>query len=107
MVDKDSKLILIVDDCPDDIHHKLSEIMNRTSSKSIVITIGVETVSYGSNNNLVVELQRASDDLIDHISKAINKNINNQNSSLIKELSQGFPRMAIRIGRSSSEPSDN
>ena len=90
-----SRALLIVDDCPDPIHTKLSEIVQRDGSSCHLITIGVETKAQGARRNLIVELNAASNELIGHIAEATNKQVSDRNSSLIRELSQGFPRMAV------------
>ncbi|MGK0544359.1 hypothetical protein ACSEE7_02520 [Halomonas cupida] len=90
-----SRALIIVDDCPDPIHTKLSEAVHRDGSHVHLITIGVETKSLGARRNLIIELKAASDELINHIAEATNKQVSKKNSSLIRELSQGFPRMAV------------
>lgn len=99
IADSGSQALIIVDDCPDAIHTKLTEIVQRDGSRCLLLTIGVETKAGGMRGNLVVELKAAPDELIDHISEAINKEVSKKNSSLIRELSQGFPRMAVYASR--------
>ena len=86
---------MIVDDCPDPIHIKLSEIVQRDGSCCHLITIGVETKAQGARGNLIIELNAASNELIGQIAEAINMQVSERNFSLIRELSQGFPRMAV------------
>lgn len=93
--DTGSRALLIVDDCPDHIHTKLSEAAHRDSSRCHLITIGVSTKSQGMRRNLFVELNAASNELIGRIAEATNKQVSEKNALLIRELSQGFPRMAI------------
>lgn len=93
--DSGSKAVFIVDDCPDEIHVKLSEIIHRVGSRCLLITLGVETRAYGVNKNLIIQLNAASDELINHIGEATNKEISDKNAALIRDLSQGYPKMAI------------
>jgi hypothetical protein len=95
IADTGSRALLIVDDCPDPIHIKLSEIVQRDGSCCHLITIGVETKAQGARRNLIIELNAASNELIGHIAEAVNMQVSERNSSLIRELSQGFPRMAV------------
>lgn len=95
IADSGSRALLIVDDCPDSIHVKLSAIVRRDGSHCHLITIGVETKAQGTPRNLIVELDSASDELIGHIAEATNKQVSDRNLPLIIELSQGFPRMAV------------
>ncbi|MDY0282110.1 MAG: hypothetical protein RBR35_16310 [Salinivirgaceae bacterium] len=95
IVDSGSSALLIVDDCPDFIHTKLSETVHRDGSRCHLITLGVETKVQGLRHNLIVELNAASNELIAHIAEATNKQESKKNASLIRDLSQGFPRMAV------------
>ena len=90
-----SRTLLIVDDCPDNIHTKLCEIMRQSGSQAAFISIAVEGNSQGLEENLVVQLQPAPDNLIDKITKTVNDDLSNRHSALIRELSQGYPRMAV------------
>lgn len=95
IADTGSRTLLIVDDCPDPIHTKLSETVHRDGSRCQLITIGVETKAHGLRRNLIVELNAASNELIGQIAEATNKQVSEKNASLIRDLSQGFPRMAV------------
>jgi hypothetical protein len=99
IADTGSRTLLIVDDCPDPIHTKLSETVHRDGSRCHLITIGVETKAQGMRRNLIIELNAASNELIGHIAEATNKQVSEKNASLIRDLSQGFPRMAVFASR--------
>ena len=99
IADTGSRALLIVDDCPDKIHTKLSDTVHRDGSYCHLITIGVETKAQGTRRNLIVELNAASNELIDQIAEVTNKQVSEKNASLIRELSQGFPRMAVFASR--------
>lgn len=86
---------LVVDDCPDEIHQELHEITQGQDSKLHIITLDVETRTEGVNGNLVIELIKASDELIDRITRSVNSDISDVDVSYVRELSQGFPSMAI------------
>lgn len=95
IADTSSRALLIVDDCPDPVHTKLSEIVHRDGSHCHLITIGVETKAQGMRRNLIIELNAASNELIGQVAEATNKQVSEKNASLIRDLSQGFPRMAV------------
>ncbi len=99
IADTGSRALLIVDDCPDPIHAKLSESVRRDGSCCHLVTIGVETKAQGMRRNLIIELNAASNELIGHIAEATNKQVSEKNASLIRDLSQGFPRMAVFASR--------
>ncbi len=99
IADTGSRALFIVDDCPDAIHTRLSETVHREGSRCLLMTIGVETKTQGIRRNLVVEINAASNELIDNIAEATNKDVGNKNASLIRDLSQGFPRMAVFASR--------
>lgn len=97
--DTGSRALLIVDDCPDPVHIKLSETVHRDGSHCHLITIGVETKALGIRRNLIVKLKAASNELINYIAEATNKQVSKKNASIIRDLSQGFPRMAVFASR--------
>ena len=86
---------LVVDDCPDETHQELHKITRRQDSKLRIITLDVETRTEGVNGNLVIELIAVSDELIDLITRSVAPNISHVDVSYVRELSQGFPSMAI------------
>lgn len=99
IADTGSRALLVVDDCPDQVHTKLSDTVHRDGSHCHLLTIGVETKAHGMRRNLMVELNAASNELIDHIAGVTNKQVSEKNASLIRDLSQGFPRMAVFASR--------
>lgn len=99
IVDSGSRAILIVDDCPNPIHTRLSEIAHRQGSKCSVITIGVESKAQSMRRNLVVKLTPASDEHIVDIACAVHERAKGRNATLVRDLAQGFPRMAVFAAR--------
>ncbi len=99
IADTGSRALLVVDDCPDAVHTRLSEIVHRQGSHCLLMTIGVETKAHGRRRNLIIELNAASNELIGHIAEATNKKVSDKNAALIRELSQGFPGMAVLASR--------
>ncbi|MCG8017937.1 MAG: hypothetical protein JAY97_17155 [Candidatus Thiodiazotropha sp. 'RUGA'] len=99
ITDTSSRVLLIVDDCPDSVHTKLSETVHRDGSQCHLISIGVETKAQGVRRNLIVEINPASNEMIDQIAIATNKQVSEKNAMLIRDLSHGFPRMAVFASR--------
>jgi len=97
-----SNCILVVDDCPDDIHYRLSEIVNRPESKCKLITINVEAKLQDTTKCLGIELAAAPDEIINGIINSIMPEVVRQNGSIIRDLSKGFPRMAVLAARAFS-----
>lgn len=95
IADSGSRSLLVVDDCPDILHGRLNDAINRDGANCKLITIGVETKSESLRKSITVQLTPAADDLIEGIAGAVNSQIGQFNSSFIRELSQGFPRMAV------------
>ena len=92
---RENPALIIVDDCPSDQHTELMDIVNRKGSRTRLITIGVESKTDSVDENLVIRLQPAADDLIDGIAASINEQESQKNTQLIRDISQGFPRMAV------------
>lgn len=98
-----SRCILVVDDCPDEIHTRLWEAMARGSANAILITVGVETKSHAFDRNLVIEVRAASDQLIEGIARDIFGEETTSDALFVRELAQGFPSMALLAARASKD----
>jgi hypothetical protein len=95
LVKSESFALLVVDECPDEIHTKLKNIVQRADSHLRLITIDVETKLSRSLQTLFVKLLPARDELISSIAKVIKPELSAQDIGLIQKLSKGFPRMAV------------
>tara|TARA_R110001583_G_scaffold193240_1_gene361230 strand:+ start:199 stop:4095 length:3897 start_codon:yes stop_codon:yes gene_type:complete len=90
-----SPVVFVVDDCPDEVHQKILRAIDRKDSNCRVVTIGVETATDGAKQNLVLELTKASDELIDSIVACLVGDLPYTENDVIRQLAAGFPRMAI------------
>ena len=70
-----SGAILVVDECPDQIHYKLAGIAQRAGSCLRVVTIDVETRIEQSENTLTIRLEPAAKEMISAIAKAVDPKI--------------------------------
>jgi hypothetical protein len=88
--------ILVVDDCPDDLHLKLklADITRRAGSRLRLVTIDVETKVQDSKT-LVIRLEPASDKTIGSIVNAVAPSLIPSDSRFIQEFAKGFPKMAV------------
>ncbi len=98
-----SPVILVVDDCPDNIHSRLANIAQCAGSELRLVTVDVETRIPGANDTLIINLEPAPDELIGNIAKSVSPMLSDVDSQFIQELANGFPRMAVlaaqRAGR--------
>ena len=92
-----SSALLLVDDCSRELAAKLYEIATNQESQLRIITIGndnqpVETTT-GSCLNISIDI--ADNEFIDGIIRSRYPNIDNSVIQLIRELSGGYPRIAV------------
>ncbi|MCS6292671.1 MAG: hypothetical protein H8J66_06305 [Nitrospira sp.] len=99
IADSAGPAILVVDECPDDLHMKLAAITCRAGSRLRLVTIDVETKIQDSQNSLVIRFEPASDKTIGSIAKAVAPRLSDADSSRIQELAKGFPKMAVLAAR--------
>lgn len=95
IADTGSASILIVDECPDQLHIKLAGIAQRADANLRAVTIDVETRVVQSSETLAIRLEPASGELISEIVKGVNSEIDDAGIRLIQDLARGFPQMAV------------
>jgi len=95
IADSGSPTILVVDECPDEMHSKLTALAQRVGSSLRLVTIDVETKFIQSKETVVISLEPASDEQIGEIARAVAPTINDSDSRFIEQLAQGCPRMAV------------
>jgi hypothetical protein len=87
--------ILVVDECPDETHSRLALIAQRVGSELRLVAIDVETRIRRAKQTLLIRLEPAPDELIGSIAKAIAPTLDDSDARFIRELANGFPRMAV------------
>jgi hypothetical protein len=87
--------ILVVDECPDDLHSKLASIVRRTNSRLRLITLDIETKVLQAPGTLSIRVEKADEKLIKDIANGVAPNLTDKDKSFIAELAEGFPRMAV------------
>ncbi|MDR9779598.1 hypothetical protein [Rhizobium redzepovicii] len=95
IADSGSNVILVVDDCPDDVHRKLADSAGRAGSQLRLITINVETKFTNAKGTITLRLERADDANIEAIAKSAAPALRDADSRFIAELANGFPQMAV------------
>lgn len=106
LADGGAPTILVVDDCPDDVHRDLAAKSRRSGSLLRVITTDVETRSQSSAQNLVIEVGAASTKIVEDIAKQVAPAISGSNVGFVRDLADGFPRMALLAAQAISDGYD-
>lgn len=95
LADGGAPTILVVDDCPDEMHRDLTAKARRHGSLLRVITTDVETRSQSNAQNLVIEVGAASTKIVENIARKVAPSISGSNVGFVRDLADGFPRMAL------------
>ena len=93
--DADLAAILVVDECNDDLHQKLANIVRRAGSRLRLVTIDIETKVLQASGSLSIRVEKADDKLIGEIAKGVSPKLTDTATRFITELAEGFPRMAV------------
>lgn len=87
--------LMIVDECPREVAVKLGEIMMAENSKLRVITIGNDRQPIEKENCLNISVAPANDVLIEGIIRQRYPKADYSDIKFIKDLSGGYPRIAV------------
>ena len=98
-----SPTILVVDECPDDMHIKLAGLAKRVGSRLRIVTMDVETKVVQAKESLVIRLEPAATKQIGAIARAVDSNLSDSDVRFIEELSHGFPQMAVLAARENAD----
>lgn len=93
--DADLTAILVVDECNDELHQKLANIVGRTGSRLCLVTMNIETKVLQASYTLSLRVEKADDKLIGEIAKGVAPKLTDTATRFITELAEGFPRMAV------------
>lgn len=93
--DADLAAILVVDECNDELHQKLANIVRRTGSRLCLVTMDIETKVLQASDTLSLQVEKADDKLIGEIAKGVAPKLTDTATRFITELAEGFPRMAV------------
>jgi len=106
IADAGSPTILVVDECPDEMHRKLVNLAQRAGSKLRLVTIDVETKIVQARETLVIRLEPAADGQITSIAKAVAPALSESDMRFIEQLAQGFPQMAVLAAQQNADGRD-
>jgi len=87
--------LMIVDECPHEVADKLCEIVTTENSQLRVLTIGNDDRPIKKNNCLNLAVSPADDALIEGIVRQRLPKADDSDISFIKNLSGGYPRIAV------------
>jgi hypothetical protein len=91
-----SKLaLIIVDNCPRETASKLNEIVKKESSNLKIITIGNDNQPIDKDDCLNISVTPADETLIEGIIRQRYPKADNSDIEFIKNLSDGYPRIAV------------
>ena len=100
--DKGARAVVVVDDCDPDAHQILAGMVLRQGSRLSLVTIDNEIpVGTSAENTLEVEKapSRVTEGIIDHFSPGLQY----EDQSRLARFSEGFPEIAVRVGKAWSE----
>lgn len=95
IAEKGAATILVVDECPDNLHQKLASIAQRSDSKLRIVTLDVETKIRQAEDTLTIQLEPALEGMISSIAKSVDQRLSDGDTRFIQELANGFPQMAV------------
>lgn len=95
LADTELPATLIVDECSDELHTKLANLVKRTNSRLRLVTIDIETAVVETADTLLVRVEKADDELIKGIANGIAPKLSDRARNFIADLANGFPRMAV------------
>lgn len=104
--DTGADVVLIVDECPDRVHQRLMEAVGQQGSLLRLISIDVENRQVASATVLTVEVEAAGGSLIETLIGAVDAKLDAAVKSYIRDVAQGYPRMAVHGVRAAREGSN-
>ncbi|WP_415717009.1 hypothetical protein [Maridesulfovibrio sp.] len=91
------RAILIVDNCPPDLHDELSKVCTRPKSKISLLTIEYDIRDDKPERTDVFRMEPSSNDLIEKLISSRFTDINNLEAEKVAEFSEGNARIAIAL----------
>lgn len=98
-----SSTLMIIDECPRDVAIKLCELVAQENSGLSVITIGNDNEPIEAANCLNIRVNPADDNLVEGIIRQRYSKADYSDIGFIKNLSAGYPRIAVLITDNYSE----
>lgn len=87
--------IIVLDECSDDLHGKLAQMVQRARSRLRLITLDIESQILQAKDTLLVRVQRAGDEHIRAIARGVAPALSDADVRFVSDLAEGFPRLAV------------
>ena len=97
LVAKGHQQILVIDNCPPELHNRLSEICRKTESKLSLLTIEYDVREDQPEGTDVFELRPSSDDLIEAILLRRVNGLSRVNAQSVAKFASGNARVALAL----------
>jgi hypothetical protein len=98
LCDDGVEALLVLDDCASDIHAKLRKIVRRLDSRLSLLTLDYDPAGAESEDHLI-NMPRSSDAVIKGILGQACPQLSDSDVSRVIDFAQGFPQVAVLIGR--------
>lgn len=96
--DEGSEVVLVVDDCPSDLHTQIRKIVRRVDSRMSLLTLDYDPEATANEENLIA-LDRCPDEVVKGILSQSCSQLSEADVSRVVGLAQGFPQVAVLLGR--------
>lgn len=100
-----SDCVVVIDNCGQDIHRKLTEIIKKPGSKLKIVTVEYDIRDHQPEDTACYRLEGSSNELIDHLLRRHFNSLSNLDINKIVDFSDGNARVALALA-STSEAKD-
>lgn len=98
LCDHGAEAVLVVDNCSSQIHTKLKQIVRRVDSKLSLLTLDYDPEGTANEGHLI-RVKPAADELIKGILNQTCPTLSDADVSRVVDFAQGFPQVAVLLGR--------
>ncbi|MFL5297036.1 MAG: hypothetical protein ACJ798_11710, partial [Phenylobacterium sp.] len=102
LVAEDREAILVVDNCPGELHRTLLEVIDRPGSRVRLFTVEFDVGEDDFEATTEFRLERASDELVETLLKSRGFDLTDADRRRIADFSGGNARIALVVARSAS-----
>jgi hypothetical protein len=102
LVAEDREAVLVVDNCPGELHRTLLEVLDRPGSRVRLLTVEFDVGEDDFEATTEFRLERASDELVETLLKSRGFDLTDADRRRIADFSGGNARIALVVARSAS-----
>jgi hypothetical protein len=102
LVAEDREAVLVVDNCPGELHRTLLEVVDRPQSRVRLFTVEFDVGEDDFEATTEFRLERASDELVESLLKTRGFDLTDADRRRIADFSGGNARIALAVARSAS-----